>query len=158
MRGRRQERGFTYIELMAAFTIVTALALVTFPYLHTKYRLMKEMELKRGLQTMRDAIDHYHELARTGQIEPWDLDWMMYPEDLDMLVEGVMVKPAADKEPMLVKFLRKVPVDPMTGEATWRCRAYDDDPDDFSSSCDTLYDVSSESSDQALDGTYYSDW
>jgi len=159
MGGRgRNEQGLTFIEMLAVVSMMVALTLIAWPYLHHKQRQLQEIELRRSLNLMRDAIDHFHELAVTGQIEPWDLDWMMYPKDLEMLIEGVEVKPAVDAEPILVRFLREIPIDPITGEREWQCRAYDDDVDDFSMSCDTLYDVASTSNEIALDGSTYADW
>lgn len=155
---RSGQGGLTFIEVLVTLLLMSLLATVALPLVHHRYKRMKELELKRELRTMRAAIDRFHELALLGQIEPWDLDWMMYPKDLDMLVEGIEVKPAVDQEPVVVRFLRKIPVDPMTGEAEWDCRAYDDDPDDFSSRCDNLYDVASTSTETASDGTSYNEW
>lgn len=158
-RGKRPAaRGLTYIELLLVLAIMAVMAAGALPYVHNRYRHHKELELKRTLAMLRDAIDRYHEYAMAGQIEPYDLDWNFYPEDLEMLVEGVEVKPAADQPPITIKFLRAIPVDPLTGEAEWSCRGYEDDPDDRSSSCDDWYDVYSTSQEQALDGTYYRDW
>ncbi|UCF66291.1 MAG: type II secretion system protein [Acidobacteriota bacterium] len=153
-----RERGLTFIEMLVVLALMAVLALGALPLVHNKYRRMKEIELKRKLHTMRAAIDLYHEYAAQGMIEPWDLDWQMYPKDLEMLVEGIEVKPALDQDPVLIRFLRKIPVDPMTGEAEWDCRAYDDEPDERNSRCDNLYDVFSTSSDFALDESLYSDW
>ena len=158
MKPARRGSGLTYIELLFVLALMSIMALGALPYAHHKYRRLKELELERTLAMMRGAIDRYHEYAQAGQIEPWDLDWNMYPEDLEMLVEGVEVKPAADQEPMTVKFLRAIPVDPLTGVAEWDCRGYEDDPDERSSSCDDWYDVFSRSQEMALDGTYYRDW
>ncbi len=154
----RGQKGLTFIEMLIVILLMSILSLVAMPYLHHKQRQLKELELTRNLAMMRDAIDRFHELAVTGQIEPWDLEWDMYPEDLDMLVEGVEVKPAADAEAVLVRFLREIPVDPITGEQEWECRGYEDDFDDYSSSCDTLFDVRSTSRQTALDGSFYADW
>jgi len=157
-RRKGRQAGLTYIELITVLALISLLTLVALPYVHHRYRRLQEKELRRALTEMRAAIDRYHEYAVLGQIEPWDLEWMNYPEDLEMLVEGVEVRPSADQEPIVIKFLRKIPIDPITGEAEWSCRAYDDEPDDRESSCDTLYDVFSTSNEQALDGTYYRDW
>ena len=151
-------RGLTYLEMLLVLALMSLLALGALPMLHHHYRHMKEIELRRTLNEMRAAIDRYHEYAILGQIEPWDLEWNMYPRDLDMLIDGVEVREALDQPPLKIKFLRKIPVDPMTGEADWNCRGYDDDPDEWSSSCDDVYDVASQSPDQALDGSYYRDW
>ena len=153
-----RQHGLTFVEVLATLMIMAILAGVALPLLHHKYRHFKEIELKRRLSMLREAIDRYHEYAVLGQIEPPDLDWNMYPESLDELVEGVEVKPGADQPPVVVRFLRRIPVDPMTGEAEWDCRGYEDDPDTRSSSCDDVYDVFSRSNETALDGTVYSDW
>lgn len=155
---KQRQRGLTMLEMVLVVTLIGVMAAAALPYVHHRYRRMKELELRRTLQMMRDAIDRYHEYAVQGMIEPWDLDWQMYPEDLDMLVDGVEVKPGQDQQPVTVRFLREKPVDPITGEAEWDCRAYDDDPEERSSSCDTLYDLFSRSRETALDGTNYSDW
>jgi general secretion pathway protein G len=153
-----REKGLTYVELMIVLALMVILAGAALPFVHHKYRAMQEEELRRKLTMMRNAIDRYHDLARQGMIEPWDLDWMMYPEDLEMLVEGVEVRMSMEQPPTTVKFLREIPVDPMTGERDWLCRGYEDEPDDFQRSCDTLYDVASSSRRLALDGTYYDEW
>ncbi len=155
---RRLDRGLTYIELLVVVALMSILALAALPLVHNKYRRFKELELKRALATMRDAIDRFHDYAALGQIEPWDLDWNLYPKDLEMLVDGVDVRQSPDQPAIKLKFLRAIPVDPMTGEARWNCRGYRDEPDERSESCDDLYDVSSQSDEQALDGTYYRDW
>ena len=154
----RGQRGLTFVEIMAVLVIMAICAMVATPLVHHRYRSFKEAELKAKLNMMRDAIDRYHEYAALGMIEPPDLDWNMYPESLEVLVEGVEVKLEADAQPVVVPFLRAIPEDPFTGEAEWDCRAYDDEPDDRSSRCDDIYDVFSRSSGTALDGTYYADW
>lgn len=155
---RSRERGLTFLEILVVLSLMALLSLVALPFLHVKYRRYKEIELERRLESMREAIDRYHEYASLGQIEPPNLEWNMYPESLDELVEGVEVKPATDQPPVVVRFLRSIPVDPMTGEASWDCRGYEDEDDDRSSSCDDVYDVFSRSQDQAIDGTYYYEW
>ena len=154
----RGERGLTLIEIASVIVIMALCALVATPLVHHRYRSFKEAQLRATLNMMRDAIDRYHEYAQLGMIEPPDLDWNMYPESLDILVEGVEVKMEADSKPVVIKFLRRIPEDPFTGEAEWDCRAYDDEPDDRGSRCDDIYDVFSQSTDTALDGTYYADW
>ncbi len=158
MGGRGREAGLTYIELMTVVALMAILALAISPLVHHRLRRHQEIELKRSLNSMRAAIDRYHDYATQGLIEPWDLDWQMYPEDLEMLVEGVEVKFAADQEPLVIRFLREIPVDPMTGDRDWSCRGYDDEPDQRSSGCDNLYDVFSTSGEIAMDGSYYADW
>ena len=155
----RDERGMTYLELALVAALVVILAGLAIPYVHHRLQAVKELQLRRALAEMRSAIDRYHEAAQLGEIEPWDLAWNMYPKDLQMLVDGVAVKTAADQPAQKTKFLRKIPVDPTTGLATWSCRGYNDDKDTRNDSCDDLYDVFSTSSDLSADGsTYYRDW
>jgi general secretion pathway protein G len=156
--GKRLSSGLTFIELLFVLALMSILALGALPYVHYKQRRIKELELKRTLTMMRNAIDLYHEYAALGQIEAWDVAWNMYPKDFDMLVDGVDVVQSPEVPPKKVHFLRKVPVDPMTGETDWDCRGYKDDADARKSSCDDVYDVFSHSQEQALDGTYYKDW
>ncbi len=154
----RTARGFTIIEILIVVALMAILAAGISPLVHHQLRRQKEIELRRQLETMRGAIDRYHDYASLGLIEPWDLDWRLYPESLDSLVEGVEVTLAEGEEPITIRFLREIPIDPMTGEADWSCRGYDDEPDERSSSCDDVYDVFSTSGEIALDGSYYSDW
>jgi general secretion pathway protein G len=155
---RKRQAGLTLVEMALVMVLIAILAGAAIPMLHNRYRRTKEVQLKRTLTVMRDAIDRYHEYAAQGMIEPWDLDWRMYPKDLESLVEGVEIRPAQDQEPVTVRFLREIPIDPLTGEASWDCRGYDDDPDERSSSCEDLYDVFSQSEELATDGSYYRDW
>ncbi len=158
MKNRNGQRGLTLIEMALVVALLAIMTGAALPYVHHRYRRIKEIQLKRTITVMRDAIDRYHDYAVQGMIEPWDLDWQMYPEDLEMLVEGVEVKPSQDQQPVTVKFLREIPLDPITGDRDWDCRGYDDDVDERSSSCDNLYDVFSRSSEEATDGTPYRDW
>jgi general secretion pathway protein G len=155
----RKQRGLTFVEILVVLMIMSIMTMAALPLLHHKYRGFLENELRRKLEMMRSAIDRYHEYAVLGQIEPPDLEWYMFPEDLEELVEGVEVKPSQDEQPITIKFLRRIPIDPMTGEEGWDCRGYEDDPDDRSSSCDEVYDVFSRSTRISLDGeTSYDEW
>ena len=111
----------------------------------------KEKELRFDLWQMRDAIDRYKDVADRGAIQI-KLGSQGYPPDLDTLVNGVDI---AGKK---VRFLRKIPVDPMTGKAEWGLRAVQDDPDSDSWSGDDVFDVYSKSLGTALDGTKYKEW
>jgi general secretion pathway protein G len=155
---RRRQTGLTFLEMFVVLAILGLLAMGALPFAHYAHRRHQETELRRALAVMRSAIDLYHEYAVFSQIEPWDLAWNMYPKDLQMLVDGVDVQQVADKPPVKMKFLRAIPVDPMTSQASWDCRGYNDGPDDRSGSCDDLYDVYSQSEAQALDGSYYRNW
>ncbi len=157
MRGRN-DKGLTLIEMALVLALLSVLTALAVPFVHHKYIRAKEIELKRDLTMMRDAIDRYHEYAVLGQIEPWDVAWNMYPKTLQDLVDGVEVRESADQPPVKIKFLRAIPTDPMTGQEEWSCRGYQDDADTRSSSCDDIYDIFSTSPNVAIDGTYYKDW
>ena len=124
------------------------------PVARFNWTRMKEMELKEELRTMRSAIDEYKRLSDQGLI-PVELDTEGYPKSLEKLVEGVELVGQVKK---VRKFLRKVPVDPMTGEATWGLRSLQDDFDSTSWGRQNVYDVYSLSDRKALDGTKYKDW
>lgn len=153
-RGKDVNRGFTLIELIAAMIILTVLTGVAIPMVEVQIQRERELELRRDLREMRDAIDRYKDFADRGMI-PSDPDTFGYPPDLQTLVDGVPLKGSANAK---YKFLRKIPVDPMTGDADWGKRAMQDDPDDRSWGGGNVFDVYSKSDGTALDGTRYSDW
>jgi general secretion pathway protein G len=148
---RRGIAGLTLIELIVAITILLILTTAAIPIARTRIKRERERELRRDLWEMRDAIDHYKEAADRGafQIKAGSEG---YPPDLETLVNGV------DVNGKKVRFLRRIPVDPMTGKAEWGKRALKDDPDSTSWSGDNVFDVYSLSDGTALDGTKYSDW
>ena len=151
---RFRNSAFTFVELMAAITILLLLTTVALPLARLEIQRAKEVELRRDLREMRDAIDRYKDLAQQGII-PIKADTFGYPEDLQILVDGVALKGTATAK---YKFLRKVPVDPMTGTADWGMRSMQDDPDSKSWGGQNLFDVYCKSEGIALDGTKYSDW
>ena len=114
----------------------------------------KEMELKEALRTMRSAVDDYKRLSDQGQI-PVELDTDGYPKTLEKLVEGVDLVGTIKKKK---RFLRKVPIDPMTGKAEWGLRSMQDDPTSDSFGGQSVFDVYSKSEGTGLDGTKYKDW
>ena len=151
-RGLRQhESGLTLIELIVTVTIVSVLALAALPIARFQVKRMKERELRRDLWEMRDAIDHYKDAAEKGAFIT-KTDSFNYPPDLETLVNGVEVQ---DKK---VKFLRRIPVDPMTGTTEWGLRSNQDDADSDSFGGQNVFDVHSKSTGTALDGTKYSTW
>ena len=143
--------GLTLIELIVAVTILLILTTAAIPVARTRIKREKERELRRDLWEMRDAIDRYKEAADRGAFQI-KLGSEGYPPDLETLVNGV------DVNGKKVRFLRHIPVDPMTGKAEWGLRALKDDPDSNSWSGDNVFDVYSLSDGTALDGTRYSDW
>ena len=151
---RSRSRGYSLVELVVVVTLILVLTAMIVPVARFNWTRMKEMELKEELRTMRSAIDEYKRLSDQGLI-PVELDTEGYPKSLEKLVEGVELVGQVKK---VRKFLRKVPVDPMTGEATWGLRSLQDDFDSTSWGRQNVYDVYSLSDRKALDGTKYKDW
>ncbi len=147
--------GFTLVELMAAITIMILLTSMAIPLARTEVKRTRELELRRDLRDIRDAIDRFKDFS-DRQMIPTKADTYGYPPDLDTLVQGVELKGA--KEGVKYKFLRRIPIDPMTGTAEWGLRAMQDDPDSTSWGGDNVFDIYTKSQDTALDGTKYSDW
>jgi general secretion pathway protein G len=150
-RVRRGERGLTLIELIVTVAILAILASAAVPVQMYRVKRQKERELRRDLWEMRDAIDKYKDAADRGAFQT-KVDSQNYPPDLDTLVNGV------DVQGKKVKFLRRIPVDPMTGKAEWGMRSMQDDPNSDSWGGQSVFDVYSKSTGTALDGTKYSDW
>ncbi|MGD0922453.1 MAG: type II secretion system protein [Terriglobia bacterium] len=151
---RSSGRGFTLVELIAAITILLILTTVALPMARVQVRRTQEMELRRALREMRQAIDRYKDFADRGMI-PTKADSFGYPPDLETLVKGVPLKGAATAK---YKFLRRIPVDPLTGQTDWGLRAMQDDPDSRSWGGGNVFDVYSKSQGTALDGTRHADW
>ena len=150
----RNFNGVTLIELIAAMAIISILATGILPLSVITYKRTKEIELKQNLRIIRKAIDEYKRLVDEDKIEK-DALASGYPKDLDVLVQGVTLKGPVPKK---VKFLRRIPKDPMTEEGEWGLRSYADDPDSDIWGGQDVYDVYSTSDKEALDGTYYRDW
>ena len=148
---RRRERGLTLVELIVTIAILSVLASAALPVARFEYKRQKERELRQDLWMMRDAIDKYKDAADRGAFQI-KLDSQGYPPDLDTLVNGVEVQGKK------LKFLRKIPVDPMTGKADWGERSMQDDPDSDSWGGQNIFDVYSKADGTALDGTKYKTW
>jgi general secretion pathway protein G len=146
-----KERGLTLVELIVTIAILSILASAAVPVTMFTVKRANEHELRRDLWEMRDAIDHYKDAADMHAFQT-KVDSQNYPPDLDTLVNGV------DVQGKKVRFLRKIPVDPMTGKAEWGMRSMKDDPTSDSFSGDSVFDVYSKSQGTALDGTKYSTW
>jgi general secretion pathway protein G len=147
------QSGMTLLELIIACAILLILSAAALPIAKFTVIRSKESDLHRDLREMRDAIDRYKDAADRNQIRV-ELGSEGYPPDLETLVKGVQLG-AADKK---IRFLRKIPVDPMTGQAEWGLRAVQDDPDSTSWGGKNIFDVYSKSTATAQDGTKYSDW
>jgi general secretion pathway protein G len=154
----RDSRGFTFIELVIVTAIVMILASVAVPMAQVTAQRQREAELHHALREMRTALDKFKDAADQGLIPSTELDPGNegYPKDLDTLVDGVSV--ANDASGRKLKFLRRVPVDPMTRKSEWGKRSYQDRPDTSSWGGQNVFDVYSTSEGTALDGTKYRDW
>lgn len=160
MPSRRQpgsERGLTYLEVVATAGILLIVAGAILPLAKVTRTRQKEIELRRGLREMRTAIDRYHAAVGQGLIGGTDvkLGSEGYPPTLEVLVKGVNQVGTVDKK---LKFLRRVPRDPMTEEGEWGMRCYQDDADETSWCGQNVWDVFSKSEGTALDGTRYIEW
>jgi general secretion pathway protein G len=151
---RRSERGFTLAELVMVAAVLVILASVTLPIAKFTARRSKEMELRSALRDMRNAIDEYKRYSDIGMI-PVDLGTDGYPADLDVLVDGVELVGQVDKK---LKLLRRIPLDPMTGEREWGLRSYQDEPDSTSWGGENIYDVYSLSNGVGLNEVPYREW
>jgi len=152
---RRNQRGLTLIELIVAFTILLILTSMAVPLARTKVRAQRERDLRRALIEMRAAIDKYKDYADQGLLGTQKIDGYGYPETLDILVEGVKITGQVDKK---LRFLRRIPKDPMTNSTDWGKRSMQDDPDSSSWGGQNVFDVYSKSTDKAADGKAYSEW
>jgi general secretion pathway protein G len=158
LTARRGESGLTYIELLVAVTILLVLAAAAIPMKRWDEKRRREGHLRMTLEHMRDAIDLYKTYSDQGLIQQTDVEQMGYPRTLDDLVKGVEVGDPQSTETQTIRFLRKVPEDPITGEAEWGLRSYQDDWDSTSWGGENVYDVYSLAPGRALDGSYYRDW
>jgi len=151
------QRGTTFVELMAAAAIMIILAGTILPLARVAVKRQRELELRRVLREMRTAIDNYKLRVDQGQIGGSDvkLGSEGYPPDLQTLVKGVSQVGRLDHK---FKFLRRIPLDPMTRTTDWGTRCYQDEPDSRSSCGDNVYDVYTKAEGKALDGTKYKDW
>jgi general secretion pathway protein G len=150
-RANPREHGLTFVELIVTVAILSILAMAALPVARFQVKRQNERELRRDLWMMRDAIDKYKDAADRGAFQT-KVDSQGYPPDLDTLVNGV------DVQGKKLKFLRRIPVDPMTGRSDWGLRSMQDDPNSDSYGGQSVFDVYSKSQGTALEGTKYSTW
>jgi general secretion pathway protein G len=154
----RHSRGYTFIELLVVSTIIMILASAIMPLAKVTARRQREAELHRALREMRTAIDKFKDQADLGNISALDLKAGSenYPPDLQTLVDGVTA--ANDPTGRKLKFLRHVPVDPMTHSREWGLRSYQDKPDATNWGGQNVFDVYTRFDGTGLDGTKYREW
>lgn len=150
-RARKRAAGFTLVELLVATAILIILTGMAVPLARVTIKREKERDLRRDLWMMRDAIDRYKDAADRGAFQT-KVGSDGYPPDLDTLVKGV------DVGGKKLRFLRKIPIDPMTDSTEWGLRSDQDDPDSDSWDGNNVFDVYTKSDGTALDGTKYKDW
>jgi len=155
MPGRGNQRGLTLIELIVAFTILLLLTSMAVPLARNKVRSEKEKELHWALREMRTAIDKYKDASDQGMLPPGKIEQNGYPENLQVLVDGVKQAGQVDKK---LRFLRRIPKDPMTNSTDWGLRSMQDDPKSTGWGSQNVFDVYTKSTDKAADGTSYSEW
>lgn len=154
----RTPRGYTFVELLVVATIIMILASAIMPLAKVTTQRHREAELRRNLREMRTAIDKFKDAADLGLIGSLDIKVGSenYPADLQQLVDGVTA--ANDATGRKLKFLRRIPVDPMTKGTEWGMRSYQDKPDSTRWGGQNVFDVYTTFQGTALDGTKFRDW
>jgi len=154
----RDRNGYTFVELLIVVTVLMILASAVLPLAQVTSQRQREAELRRNLREIRTAIDKFKDSVDMGLIPTTELrpDNEGYPPDLDTLVDGVAI--ANDATGRKLKFLRRIPIDPMTNDTEWGVRSYQDKPDSTSWGGQNAFDVYSKSGGTALNGTKYRDW
>ena len=155
---RRRQGGYTFVEIAIVAAIVAILASAALPLAKVTMQRQRELELRRALREMRTAIDKYKDAADQNLISPNDIDPDAegYPPTLQTLVDGVT--PANDTSGRKLRFLRRVPFDPMTRSTEWGLRSSRDQPDAKSWGGQNVFDVYTKQDGRALDGTNYREW
>lgn len=152
---RVRQRGVTMLEVMITIAVLLVLAAAALPVARTAIKRQRELELRSALREMRNAVDMYKKYSDQGLLAQVGLESEGYPKDLETLVEGANQVGAIDKK---VRFLRRVPKDPMTNTYDWGLRSLQDDPNSLSWGRQNLYDVYTTSEGVGLDGTAYNTW
>ena len=143
------------VELIVAFTIMALLTTRAVPLARYRVRRERERDLRHALREIRTAIDKYKDMADYQKIGPIKLGTDGWPEDLNVLVEGVKMTGSVDKK---IRFLRRIPRDPMTNSTDWGKRSSQDDPKSTAWGGQNVFDVYTKSMEKAADGTAYSEW
>ena len=152
---RKTQGGLTLVELIVAFTIMMVLTSMAVPLARYKVQRDKERDLERALTDIRNAIDKFKDDMDAQKIGPAKLDSDNYPESLQQLVDGIKATGSVDKK---IKYLRRIPKDPMTNSYDWGLRSTRDDNDSQSWGGQNVFNVYTKSMDKARDGTPYNTW
>lgn len=151
-----KDSGFTLVELIIVVIIISVLAAVAVPMVETSIKRGKEIQLRRNLRMIRSAIDEYRDFVEKNKIN-LDEDRYGLPESLEELVTGIEYRDKSNKS-RLKKFLRRIPVDPLTNSPEWGLRSYQDKPTSSRWGGENIWDVFTKSEQKALDGSEYQDW
>ena len=157
----QNRRGFTLLEIIIVITILSVLTAAAIPMVRNSVKRQREEDLRVALRQLRQAIDRYKEYNDRTQGGAIPLEWKTqsgYPKELKILVDGFIPANVVGTSGAKVRFLRRLPEDPITGNTDWGMRSYKDDPDSTSWGGDDVFDVFSKSDGAALNGTKYKDW
>jgi general secretion pathway protein G len=159
-RRRRSQAGLTLVELIVAFSILLILSTMALPAARHQVTRQRENDLRADLREMRAAIDKYKDYCDQGKVQAGNPDAYCYPKSLESLVEGVQLANtiSGNGQTGKIRFLRRIPKDPMTRDTDWGKRSMQDEPDSNSWGGQNVFDVYSKSMDKASDGTPYSEW
>ena len=154
----RAQHGYTFVELLIVTTILLILASAVMPLAQVATQRQREAQLRRNLRELRTAIDAFKDAVDLGRIPTTELEPGNegYPPDLETLVEGIAA--ANDATGRKLRFLRRIPIDPLTGDAEWGLRSYQDSPTSTTWGGQNVFDVYSQAEGTALDGTEYRSW
>jgi len=155
VRRRSRQSGLTLVELIVAFTILMVLSAMAVPLARYRVQRDRERDLEHALTEMRNAIDKFKDDMDAGKIGPAKIDTDNYPETLQQLVDGMKATGSVDKK---VKYLRRIPKDPMTRSLDWGLRSTRDDPKSQAWGGQNVFEVYTKSMDKARDGTPYGEW
>ena len=155
---RKSAKGFTFVEIVVVSAIMGILATAALPIVRVSMKRQREAELRRTLREVRTAIDSFKDWADRGLLAQTELSFGSenYPTSLEQLVDGVLL--ANDASGRKKKFLRRVPIDPLTGTTDWGKRTYQDNTDSKVWGGSNIYDIYTKFNGKALDGTKYRDW
>jgi general secretion pathway protein G len=157
---RKKQSGLTLVELIVAFSILLILSTMAVPLARYQVRRQREKELLNSLRDIRTGIDKYKDMCDQGKLQAGDAEQYCYPKSLKIMVEGVPLQNtlSGNGQSGKLKFLRRIPRDPFTGDAEWGIRSMQDDPTSNSWGGQNVFDIYSKTSDKASDGKPYSEW